>query len=237
MIFDNNTFNVIIRNCQRCPRKRRYVQESTWSSNIPERSRGSAPYKILTNVNSDAGSLATLYYTNAVPQVANFNMGSWKKYEGRIVKYAQRRCAPNGGTLYLITGISEVIISQAGNPPTVQATGKPMSQSFPSQVAPQKIAIPNSMWTAGCCVKGTGPFASVLGAFAVIGNNLPEQSGYNNLMPQGVSHNTVFTNLGVTKVQDFIKTGANDQTIKLFPGNDDCYDPNKQYDLSIKLPI
>ena len=162
-----------------------------------------APFHILSY--SPGSGLASFVFTNAVPQVSNFNVGSWRKYESRIVKYAQT-CAHQGGTIYLITGISEVRVSQAGA--TVTAATLPMSQSFPSHVPSitQKIAIPNSMWTAGCCVKAAG---NVLGAFAVIGNNLPKGS------------NTVFS-LSVAEVQQFIRDGANDQTIDFFPGNAGC---------------
>ncbi|KAJ7384694.1 hypothetical protein OS493_020277 [Desmophyllum pertusum] len=129
-----------------------------------------APFNILSY--SAGSGLASFAYTNAVPQVDGFNMGQWKKYEGRIVKYAKQECEPQGGTLYLITGISEISFSQANPTAPVQTTTKAMAQTFPSHVPTiiNKIAIPNSMWTVGCCVNA----GQVLGAFAVFGNNLPK---------------------------------------------------------------
>ena len=185
-------------------------------SGSPKYHRGHvAPFNILSY--SAGSGLASFAYTNAVPQVDKSNISPWKKYEGRIVKYAQKFCAPKGGTLYLITGISEAGISKPLF--TVIATRKPMPKSFPphKQNITPKIAIPNSMWTVGCCVKA----GQVLGAFAGIGNNLPKP------------HNLMHTNLGVAKVERFIRVGANDPNIQLFPGNADCYNTN-QHDLLIK---
>ena len=87
--------------------------------------------------------------------------------------------------------------------------------TLPSQPGTQSyLSIPNSMWTVGCCV---GPGGVVLGAFAVIGNNVPQK-------------NKIFmSNPSVTQVQEFIRTGANDPTIQLFPGNLNCYAANKQF--------
>ncbi|KAJ7384697.1 DNA/RNA non-specific endonuclease [Desmophyllum pertusum] len=160
-----------------------------------------APFNILSY--SEESGLASFAYTNAVPQVSGYNMGQWKTYEGRIVKYAKEQCKPQAGTLYLITGISEISFSQASPTAPVQATRQVMSQTFPSHVPTiiNKIAIPNSMWTVGCCVKA-GPV--VLGAFAVFGNNLPK----NDVLMQA--------NPGVTKAEQLIRDGANDQTIQLF---------------------
>ncbi|KAJ7392554.1 hypothetical protein OS493_012238, partial [Desmophyllum pertusum] len=41
------------------------------------------------------------------------------------------------------------------------------------------IVIPNSMWTAGCCVRGQ----TVFGSFAVIGNNDPDKAKINMAQP------------------------------------------------------
>ena len=57
---------------------------------------------------SDESARATFTYTNCVPQIKGFNRGVWKTYEQKIDKYARRVCSPNGGTLYLITGTSQV---------------------------------------------------------------------------------------------------------------------------------
>lgn len=70
--------------------------------------------------------------------------------------------------MYLLTGISEVKIQIGlGNSlNTLKPRGQPKRMRKLS-----KTVIPNSMWTAGCCVRGT----RVLGSFAVIGNNVPNK--------------------------------------------------------------
>ena len=68
-------------------------------------------------------------------------------------------------------------------------------------------SIPKSMWTAGCCVR----------AGQVLGNNVPQA-------------NQIFmSNPCVAQVEQFIRVGANDQTILLFPRSPDCYAADKQF--------
>lgn len=108
--------------------------------------------------------VSTFTYTNAVPQCQAFNGGQWRRAENRIRRYAAV-CTQgaNPGTLYLLTGTSFAGI-QPGNPPQ-------LVYIQPPNVFPQNnptIAIPESLWTAGCCVRPNGgPTES----FAVIGNN------------------------------------------------------------------
>ena len=167
-----------------------------------------APFETLSY--SAVSGLASFSYPNAVPQYRTFNSGQWGAYERRIRQFAKDQCAALGGSLYLITGTSEAHLLGQGGPVQRQSM-----DTLPSQPGTQSyLSIPNSMWTVGCCV---GPGGLVLGAFAVIGNNVPQK-------------NKIFmSNPSVTQVQEFIRTGANDPTIQLFPGNLNCYAANKQF--------
>lgn len=173
------------------------------------------PFETLTY--SEGSARATFQYTNAIPQYGSFNSGKWRVHEEIIRKYATNTCAPKDGTLYLITGTSEAKLQSVLNKGTgnfdVQAQRQPMDW-FPNHpnfiTYPQKIAIPNSMWTVGCCRTETNP-KQVLGAFAVIGNNVP------------VTSEILMSSLSVRKIEQFIRDGANDQFIEFFPGNTGCY--------------
>ncbi|XP_020621349.1 uncharacterized protein LOC110059023, partial [Orbicella faveolata] len=96
---------------------------------------------------------STFVYTNAVPQRQTFNRGQWSRFERRIRVYAQQ-CTqgPQPGTLYLITGTAFGHIQD--NPlhynPQVLVNQLGANEVYPA------IAIPNSMWTAGCCVHPNG---------------------------------------------------------------------------------
>ena len=166
-----------------------------------------APFEILSH--SATSGLASFSYTNAVPQYRTFNCGQWRVYEGRIRQFAEDRCAALGGSLYLITGTSEArLVGQGGQ---VEPQGM---DTFPNKPNIQThLSIPNSMWTVGCCVQA----GQVLEAFAVIGNNVP------------LANQVFMSNPSVAQVEQFIRVGANDQTIQLFPGSPDCYAANKQF--------
>ena len=99
---------------------------------------------------------STFTYTNAVPQVAKFNSGPWGQSEREIRAYATK-C---GGNLYLITGISEAVISQ-------NAAKELEAEQETLNTMKTGISIPKSMWTAGCCITDKG----AVGNFAVVGNN------------------------------------------------------------------
>lgn len=114
---------------------------------------------------SEAHLRSTFTYTNAVPQYATFNSGQWSKYERRIRDYAENHCSKQTADLYLLTGISKRRIE----PGAKKSRVKPLLR-MPEQ---PRIVIPNSMWTAGCCVSVSGQ--NVLGSFAVIGNNHPDK--------------------------------------------------------------
>ncbi|PFX21802.1 hypothetical protein AWC38_SpisGene13712 [Stylophora pistillata] len=155
---------------------------------------------------------STFTYTNAVPQKTKFNSGAWSQYEREIRNYATLTCSTKGGNLFLITGISEAHIEQdkAG---ALNAVQKGLEFMKPSEY---NIAIPRSMWTAGCCIH---PTAGALGAFAVIGNNLYSKSAINMFQTT------------VPQLKGFLLTGVQGfggPAIALFPGNPKCSDPAKQ---------
>jgi len=104
------------------------------------------------------GYLSTFTYTNAVPQHTSFNTGPWNVFEDKIRKYASEKCIKSGGTLYLITGTS-FTNSLGDNTVVIETLLKKGGKS--------DISIPNSLWTAGCCVLENGYVES----FAVIGDN------------------------------------------------------------------
>ena len=155
---------------------------------------------------------STFTYTNAAPQVRGFNSGVWSNYEGKIRDYA-KYCSTNGGDLYLITGISEVRIN-------VDATSKKITAKLERMTPFRGITIPNSFWTAGCCVNPTNTL--VIGAFAGIGNNLKDKSRV-QMSQMVVKELEALLAVGVKG----IGLGA----IDLFPGNHNCYDRAKQITL------
>ena len=159
---------------------------------------------------TDAHMLSTFTFTNAVPQISGFNSGKWRDYEDYIRKYATNECGPNDGDLYLITGISEVSL-QMGTSGLEAIQNIPLK---PLKRSSDNISIPRSMWTAGCCINSTG----VLGAFAVIGNNLKDK------------RKVFMSQVEMTKLQDFLLIGVNGfggEAINLFPANAECSDPGK----------
>ena len=112
---------------------------------------------------------STYTYTNAVPQRSTFNRGSWSQAEKRIRKYARDTCTrprQRPGRLYLLTGTSFARIRLHHN--HIQANVHVADNQIGGQVTGQ-IKIPNSLWTAGCCVRQNGKLTR---SFAVIGNNV-----------------------------------------------------------------
>ncbi|XP_015775232.1 PREDICTED: uncharacterized protein LOC107353403 [Acropora digitifera] len=150
---------------------------------------------------------STFFYTDAVPQRHTFNGGKWFQYEHRIRVYAQQ-CTegPQSGTLYLITGTAFGHIQKNGRR-MKKVTVHHLSRAGKN---PRNIAIPNSMWTAGCCVRPNG-----IKSFAVIGNNVAIK---NQILMQQIS---------VARLQDILggdvanlKIGT--RKVDLFPGNRAC---------------
>ena len=98
---------------------------------------------------------ATFTLTNAAPQYETSNNGPWQLFEGRIAKYVENMCgtAARGGTLYPLTGTSSVGLRTAPNDGPVQDNAPwPDPAALPKPPANNNVAIPRSIWTAGCCV-------------------------------------------------------------------------------------
>ncbi|KAL9959794.1 hypothetical protein ACROYT_G033150 [Oculina patagonica] len=166
---------------------------------------------------------STYTYTNSVPQRPKFNTGQWSEFERRIRRYAEYTCSqwqPGQlpGTLYLLTGTSLARI-QGLNPP--QQNVNVQVNSLPPNNIAQGIAIPNSLWTAGCCVR---PNVLNPKSFAVIGNN-----------DQNVAQ--MFTQqVTVHWLQDFLAADVSHDNVggpnvHLFPGNAACEDAINNVDL------
>lgn len=146
--------------------------------------------------------ISTYKYTNAVPQVMAFNVGQWAQFERRIRDYARFICVPNNGVLFLLTGTS---------------FGKVLSGSWKvvkwHQLGP--ISIPNSMWTAGCCVYTNDRAES----FAVIGNN-----DANQLFTRQIT----LDDLQNILTTDVTQTRLGGPDVNLFPGLENCVNNNLQ---------
>ena len=153
---------------------------------------------------------STFVYTNAVPQRPTFNRGQWSQFERRIRVYAQQ-CTqgPQPGTLYLITGTAfgHIQNNPAGYNPVLVGQLGPVGND-------PAIAVPNSMWTVGCCVHPRG-----IESFAVIGNNLQNR---NQILTQQIP---------VARLQGILTADVNNLNIggpnvNLFPGNGACSNVN-----------
>ena len=172
---------------------------------------------------SDESARATFTYTNCVPQIKGFNRGVWKTYEQKIDKYARRVCSPNGGTLYLITGTSQVKfngkLNLQGEIIGVDESVEQMEEFHGNVDEHQKIAIPNSMWTVGCCLNLNTN--QVVGAFGVMGDNSLGKKLLNTFI---MSRETVAYVEWALKLED--------PTIELFPNGKDCYDKEKNVQLN-----
>ena len=126
----------------------------------------------------------------------------------KIRNYASQTCSADSGDLFLITGISEAHIEQKEDG-ALYAVQKGLKFMKPSG---GNIAIPNSMWTAGCCIV---PLKGAVGAFAVIGNNLYSKTATNMFQAT------------VPQLEGFLHTGVQGfggPAIALFPGNPKCSD-------------
>jgi len=147
--------------------------------------------------------VSTFKYTNAVPQYATFNTGPWKKYEDKVRKFAEDECSPQGGNLFLLTGTSGAVRKQDG-------TAKNEKYQYLGQYPDTPIAIPNSMWTAGCCIAN----GQVMGGFAAFGNN--------------VQLNPEMHQVTVAELENFLLIGVGRQ-VSLFPGQGGCSQSSNQF--------
>ena len=149
--------------------------------------------------------VSTYVYTNIVPQHAAFNCGQWSLFEDTIRLFAANQCIPKSGTLYLLTGTAFVHV-QPGNPPQLT---HPARNRLGGNTG---ILIPNSLWTAGCCVNANG----LSNSFAAIGNN---------------DQNPHFMRITLAQLQNILREDAarlnvGGQNVNLFPGNPNCVNHN-----------
>jgi len=162
------------------------------------------------NAQTAANSRRSTYqYTNAVPQCAAFNTGQWRVKEGEIRTYAADTCIPAQGTLYLITGVSFVGITNADPPQAVQVPITAFPPAPPNN--PAAIDKPNSMWTAAICVPAPGGQSY---SFAVIGNNVQNPA---NMFTRKIT----VAQLEVILQADIVISGVKRNMggkVKLFPG-------------------
>ena len=164
-------------------------------------------FPAMTASGNGANSVSSTYqYTNAIPQCGSFNTGQWRVWEGNIRHYARFTCAQQGGTLYLITGISYVAISNQQPP---QPLAVPIVQFAPG------IPKPNSMWTAGSCLYPNGQCDT----FAVIGNNVPNPPG---MLTQEITQATLIAILQFDIQTNGLKRDRSSRRVRLFPGIGPC---------------
>ena len=113
-----------------------------------------------------------------MPQHPSFNAGEWSKFERRIRKYAEECTHVNNGVLYLLSGTAFVSVD---DPVEIGENGKVKGvwiendpEKRPGENINDKIYVPTSLWTAGCCIVSSWPnYAKE--SFAVIGNNVNER--------------------------------------------------------------
>ena len=165
---------------------------------------------------------STYTYTNAVPQKKSFNTGMWAQFERRIRRYARHQCTKpikqNGlqvappGILYLLTGTSSVRIQRQQQQNQVVGVNVDMNQVGNVDLN-MRISRPNSLWTAGCCVRENNN--QWTRSFAVMGNNVA-----------GHQQNLQLTSfITVQRLQLILAVDAhtlNNVNINLFPGNNNC---------------
>lgn len=160
---------------------------------------------------------STYTYTNAVPQRPAFNSGQWSQFEKRIRKYAETCTKVLEGKLYLLTSTSFVHF-QPGNPPVITHPDiKLLTGGYKS------ISIPNSMWTAGCCVAKDDHHNTQ--NFAVIGNNVEE--------PGQMHTQQIKVSLLEKILLDDVKHRkiGGPCSVNLFPGKYHCSEENRNANL------
>lgn len=171
---------------------------------------------------------STYTYTNAVPQHNTFNGGKWSQFEKRIRKYAEKTCIKQlrvmmrgklqllrPGTLYLLTGTSFARIQELQN-------GDPQGY-FPvganqiGTIDTGKIFVPNSLWTAGCCVRQNGQFTR---SFAVMGNNV--ETFHRNFLTRQITVAQLQTILTADVNHFQLNNNIGGHNVDLFPADQNC---------------
>lgn len=163
------------------------------------------PAQTFSSTQQRSGSTYT--YTNTVPLRQDFQELKWSHYENEIRKYAEDTCtkqhqAQPAGTLYLLTGTSFAGISEDRSP----------RLNVIDYISPHNsnVQIPNSLWTAGCCVRRNGDVKS----FAVIENNIDEHP-----LTMQVNVAELQNILAADVINNHNIGGPN---VHLFPGNPRC---------------
>ncbi|XP_044165489.1 uncharacterized protein LOC114965455 [Acropora millepora] len=187
----------------------------------PQLSRGHMNPSAINSFNKSYMK-ATYTLSNAVPQFQKFNSQQWGNQEAKIRNYAKNTCANGDGTLYMLTGISDIglkIPSGSVNPvQDTTITQKCPEYTFTSGGTSHKLGTPRAVWSAGCCVWPTTttpvppakkPRRQPVTSFAIMSNNHPDQSQLHLKQMSVADLETLLTPSGASKV-------------KLFPGNSDC---------------
>ena len=166
---------------------------------------------------------STFTYTNTVPQDSSFNRGQWSSFEKKIRKYAKTCTNPQfgqpAGKLYLLTGTSFARIQEHQN--NVQSNFQAKVTTLPIEtIIKGNIFVPNSLWTAGCCVHQNGFYTK---SFAVMGNNVPKDDLASLTRQVTVQElQTILTkDVNYFKLNNNIGLGE----VELFPGNNRCSSP------------
>lgn len=151
---------------------------------------------------------STYTYTNAVPQEKSWNRGVWSKFESRIRRYAKETCTAGQfpWDLFLWTGTSFARIGK------LNGKIKLISPWVPFKYL-KEIAIPNSLWTAGCCVRQKG----ISESFAVMGNNVRKYNSQSFTLQITVAE---LQNILTFEVSTYYHIGG--PNVDLFPGDPDC---------------
>ena len=151
-----------------------------------------------------------------MPQHPSFNAGEWSKFETRIRTYAKWCTKSKKGVLYLLSGTAfvsvgaQVGIDKKKNLKGVSTKGE--IETRPGQASGDKIYVPKSMWTAGCCVS---TFPKEAKSFAVIGNNVNDR---NKMHTQQISVNILQK---ILEEDSFTAKNVN-----LYPKNRQCLEKN-----------
>ena len=143
-----------------------------------------------------------------------FNGGMWSQFERRIREYAKLQCTKliqHGSrvvparTLHLLTDTCFVRIQQQ---PNNQVVGNPVNVGQIGNDNTGRIFVPNSLWTAGCCVRQNGQFTE---SVAVMGNNV--QTNQEKLTLQ----------ITVAQLQGILAEDVHTlEIVNLFPGDANC---------------
>ena len=170
---------------------------------------------------------ATFTLTNAVPQFTSSKNG-WEDYEDRVRGYAKCPCGSvRGGTLYLLTGISDYGLTAAADGRLIRDDShyRIASRYLQGQL---RLDTPLALWTAGCCVWkepsnvfGSASQSDKAESFAVMTNNRDNP----DLLHQ--------TEMSVAKLKGLLTTSSS-RRVNLFPGNPKCRNPDN---LDFKIPL